>query len=523
MAATISRQLEDLLNPLPTFKDPEDEHDEATIAKVIDRFDEGEDEWTFDSKLRKCASVLLSDTDKRYAGQATSRKALQEETGQNSVYGSSDDDEEEMFEDLESSEDDEEEDTNNDSLCNTIKGFKKSIEGMDDGESESELEEMEEEEEEEEEEGQDDRSHEDVEKDNVTVMKFSKEKVAEEVEKGQSVKNQIALWDQILEGRIRLQKALVTANQLPQPDSLPTFKKEGGPEFSTALNDSCKALKALLRSLVELQDELLFQYQGTQHFVSGKKLEPDSEEIPSDDEIEDVQKRKRPQKRKLKVDEYPDFMAKRFADLRTFRNSTLQKWHDKTRLASGKIGKGFSAFERSILTQIEQIMMDKERLIRRTQTKRSLYKILGKVEEDSQQIPETVHGEMEVVPQGKSNAHLKDIDEEIFNDDDFYHQLLRELIERKTTAIDPNDQIAMGRQWLAIQKLRSKIKRKVDTRASKGRKVRYHVHSKLVSFMAPIDHSTMNDDARSELYRSLFGKIEQAEAMQYSSPLVFGH
>ncbi|XP_072445775.1 protein AATF isoform X2 [Chiloscyllium punctatum] len=551
MAATISRQLEDLLNPLPTFKDPEDEHDEgnwvlldeaclvpgwrtrnlfstvinqrsasrhvATIAKVIDRFDEGEDEWTFDSKLRKCASVLLSDTDKRYAGQATSRKALQEETGQNSVYGSSDDDEEEMFEDLESSEDDEEEDTNNDSLCNTVKGFKKSIEGMDDGESESELEEMEEEE------GQDDdRSHEDVEKDNVTVMKFNKEKVAEEVEKGQSVKNQIALWDQILEGRIRLQKALVTANQLPQPDSLPTFKKEGGPEFSTALNDSCKALKALLRSLVELQDELLFQYPGTQHFVSGKKPEPDSEEIPSDDEIEDAQKRKRPQKRKLKVDEYPDFMAKRFADLRTFRNSTLQKWHDKTRLASGKIGKGFSAFERSILTQIEQIMMDKERLIRRTQTKRSVYKILGKVEEDSQQIPETVHGE-EVVPQGKSNAHLKDIDEEIFNDDDFYHQLLRELIERKTTAIDPNDQIAMGRQWLAIQKLRSKIKRKVDTRASKGRKVRYHVHSKLVSFMAPIDHSTMNDDARSELYRSLFGKIKQAEDMQYSSPLVFGH
>ncbi|XP_048412670.1 protein AATF [Stegostoma tigrinum] len=526
MATSISRQLEDLLNPLPTFKDPEDEHDDATIAKVIDRFDEGEDEWSFDSKLRKCASVLLSDSDKRYAGQATSRKALQEETGQNSFPGSSDEEEEDMVEDLESSEDNEEEETNNDLLCNTIKDFKKFTEGMDDiGESDvSELEEVEEEEEEEEKEGQDDDSnHKDVEKDDVTVMKFSKEKVAEEVEKGQSVKNQIALWDQILEGRIRLQKAVVTANQLPQPNSLPTFKKEGGPEFSTALNDCCKALKALLRSLVELQDELLFQYQGTQHFVSGKKAEPDSEEIPSDEEIEDVQKRKRPQKRKFEVNEYPDFMAKRFADLKTFRNSTLQKWHDKTRLASGKIGKGFSAFERSILTQIEQIMMDKERLIRRTQTKRSLYKILGKVEEDSQQIPECLPGEMEVVPQGKSNAHLKDIDEEIFDDDDFYHQLLRELIERKTTAIDSNDQIAMGRQWLAIQKLRSRIKKKVDTRASKGRKVRYHVHSKLVSFMAPIDHSTMNDDARSDLYKSLFGKIKQAEDTQCSSPLVFGH
>ncbi|XP_053562796.1 protein AATF [Bombina bombina] len=69
----------------------------------------------------------------------------------------------------------------------------------------------------------------------------------------------------------------------------------------------------------------------------------------------------------------------------------------------------------------------------------------------------------------------------------------------------------MGRQWLAIQKLRSKIKKKVDTKASKGRKIRYHAHSKLVSFMAPIDHSTMTDDARTELYQSLFGKVKCPE------------
>uniref|UniRef100_UPI00398E65EC protein AATF n=1 Tax=Pristiophorus japonicus TaxID=55135 RepID=UPI00398E65EC len=514
MAAPISQQLEDLLNPLPTFKDPEDEQDEATIAKVIDRFDEGEDDCTFDSKLRKCASVLLSDTDRRYAGQATSRKALQQEAGEGSLSGTSDEETAEDMESTEDEEDDGEEENNTQSLrnklkeCNfefqKIKDFEK-FTGMNDiGENDDSGDE------DDDEDDDDDRSDEDVEKDSVTVMTFSKEKVAEEVEKGQSVKNQIALWDQLLEGRIRLQKALVTANQLPQPDSMPTFKKKGGPEFATALKDSCKALKALLRSLVELQDELLLQYPDTQHFVNGKKPEPDSDEIPSDDETEEVQERKRPQKRKLEMDEYPDFMAKRFADFKIYRNSTLQKWHDKTKLASGKLGKGFSAFERSVVTQIEQIMMDKERLLRRTQTKRSSYRILGKAE-DSQQIPETVPGDMEVVPQGKSNAHLKDIDEEIFDDDDFYHQLLRELIERKTSSIDPNDQVAMGRQWLAIQKLRSKIKKKVDTRASKGRKVRYHVHNKLVSFMAPIDHSTMNDDARTELYRSLFGKIQPTE------------
>ncbi|XP_078278122.1 protein AATF [Rhinoraja longicauda] len=511
MAASIAEQLQELLNPLPAFTQLEDDEDEATIAKVIDRFDEGDNSLAFDSKLRKQASALLCDTDGRYAGKATSRKALQDEASEDSLSDASDEDMTEIEEST-GNEDGEEvnnkepvrEEVNGGSFdFEEIKDYEKFAEGMDDlGDSDSD---------DEEEEDEDDRSDEDVEKDNASLVTFSKVKVAEEVEKGKSVRNQIALWDQLLEGRILLQKALVTANTLPQTDSMASFKKKGGREFATALKDSCKALKALLRSLVELQDGLLFRHPDTQHIVSGREPEPDSDEIPSDDERERIQERKRPLKRKLEMDEYPEFMAKRFADFKTYRNSTLQKWHEKTKLASGKMGKGFSAFERPIVIQIEQIMMDKERLLLRTQTKRSLYNILGKVEKDSPVIPETVPGEMEIVPQGKSNAHLKDIDEEIFDDDDFYHQLLRELIERKTSTVDPNDQVAMGRQWLAIQKLRSKIKRKVDTRASKGRKIRFHVHNKLVSFMAPIDQATMNDDARSELYRSMFGNVKEAE------------
>ncbi|KAF7244453.1 Protein AATF [Varanus komodoensis] len=201
--------------------------------------------------------------------------------------------------------------------------------------------------------------------------------------------------------------------------------------------------------------------------------------------------------------EYPEFASKRFAEFRAYRNSTLQNWHDKTKLASGK---GFGAFERSVLTQIDHILMDRERLLRRTWTKRSAYKVLGKRERGPEPLSEASLGHTEAPPPATSNAHLKDLQEEIFDDDDFYHQLLRELIERKTSSLDPNDQVAMGRQWLAIQKLQSKIRKKVDKKASKGRKLRYHVHSKLVSFMAPIDHCTMNDEARTELYRSLFGQ-----------------
>uniref|UniRef100_A0A8C3SK70 Apoptosis antagonizing transcription factor n=1 Tax=Chelydra serpentina TaxID=8475 RepID=A0A8C3SK70_CHESE len=563
MAAPLAQQLEQLLNPLPRPADPEDDPEEATAARVIDKFDEGgtEDDILSVGNIRKRASASLLEADKRYSGRAVSRQALQEERWGESLPGAAFDEETSSERDLDSG--DLEEDLDEDILDATadqddeqspaqgdqegdlgsdqeegretsaqlhtpnfsfqnIRDFETFTDGMDDvGSSEEEDEEEEDEEEGSNEEESGDASEEDVadskeSEDDGGVVTFSKEKVSEEVEKGKAVKNQIALWDQLLEGRIKLQKALLTANQLPQPDTFPAFKKEGGREFANALKNSYKALKALLRALVDLQDELLYQYPGTRHLVDGKQSKVESaEEIPSgsDEEMggEDQVRRKGPPKRKLEMEDYPEFMAKRFADFRTYRNNTLQKWHDKTKLASGKMGKGFSAFERSILTQIDHIMMDKERLLRRTQTKRSVYRVLGKLEQESQPVPESLPGCSEVVPQAKSNTHLKDLDEEIFDDDDFYHQLLRELIERKTSSLDPNDQVAMGRQWLAIQKLRSKIQKKVDRKASKGRKIRYHVHSKLVSFMAPIDHCTMNDDARTELYRSLFGKITHPE------------
>ncbi|XP_047403419.1 protein AATF [Sciurus carolinensis] len=560
MAGTqsLALQLEQLLNPRPREADPEADPEEATVARVIDRFDEGEDgegDFLAVGSIRKLASTSLLDTDKRYSGKTTSRKAWKEDHWEQTLSGSSDDEipdeegsgdgdseglglEESDEDDLSAAEEQDAEDDGESSLAGRKKSrshsaktpgfsfqsicdFEKFAKGMDDlGSSEEEEDEeesgMEEGDLEEDGEGEseEDRAGDKSSEDDGVVMTFSSVKVSEEVEKGRAVKNQIALWDQLLEGRIKLQKALLTTNQLPQPDVFPVFKDKGGPEFASALKNSHKALKALLRSLVDLQEELLFQYPDTRHLVDGTKPKAESEEISSEDDelVEEKKRRKAPLKRKLEMDDYPSFMAKRFADFTVYRNRTLQKWHDKTKLASGKLGKGFGAFERSILTQIDHILMDKERLLRRTQTKRSIYRVLGKPEPAAQPVLESLPGEPEILPQVPANAHLKDMDEEIFDDDDFYHQLLRELIERKTSSLDPNDQVAMGRQWLAIQKLRSKIHKKVDRKASKGRKLRFHVLSKLLSFMAPIDHTTMNDDARTELYRSLFGQLNPPDA-----------
>lgn len=537
MATSFSQELEELLNPLPKFPDPEDDEDETTKAKVIEEFNEDDDEEEFGhSVLRKHSAHLLSDTDRRYVGKKVSRKQLvMDIEGSDSAEDEDDDDDDgeevqevqevqgDDIDDLADEEDsienevseddienDDEEMVDNDNPdVNFPQGvdFRKLTDGMDDlGVSEDDDDSGQQTE------GSDDDSDSDVgDEDDGTVHTFSQEKTDEEVEKGKAVKNQLALWDQLLESRIKIQKALVTVNQLPQPDTFPEFKRRGGAKMAAELKTTHKALKALQRSLLELHDQLLLQKGETRAVAQGETGELDAgKDIKSEDENDEGSVLdSQPPKRKLEMAEYPDFMAKRFATFQPYQNATLQKWHDKTRLTIGKSTKGFGAFDRNILTQVEQVLMDKERLVRRTQTRRSEYRVLGKNE-----APALIN---ELFPEGKeaeqhleANTHLKDLDEDIFDDDDFYHQLLRELIEHKTSSSDTNDQVAMGRQWLAIQKLRSKIKKKVDTKASKGRKVKFQIHSKLVNFMAPMNHSATSDKARSELYRGLFGQVAAA-------------
>ncbi|XP_003966650.3 protein AATF [Takifugu rubripes] len=545
MASAFSQQLEELLNPLPKFHDPEDEDDEATKAKVIESFHEDDDEdenVAAPSALRKGTSGLL-ETDRRYVGKKVSRKQLlmdlegsadsDDDTDEDGEQDDEDDGLEELAEEGRSEEADVESDGNDldgddeeligseaplnsaDLIFPREVDLHKLTDGMDElGVSEDDDTAGEETVDSDEAGGSDESEaeDEDIVEDEGAVQTFSQDKADEEVEKGKAVKNQLALWDQVLEGRIRIQKALVTANQLPQPQTFPDFKRSGGEKFASELKNAHKALKALQRSLLDLQDQLLFQKEETRAIALEKTAAQSKDmEMKSDDSQDEGELRQEATlpKRKLEMAEYPDFMAKRFAAFQPYQNATLQKWHDKTRLTAGKGGKGFGAFDRNILTQVEQVLLDRDRLVRRTQTQRSEYRILGKREAPAL-TPEIFTEGEEAERQLRANAHLKDLDEHIFDDDDFYHQLLRELIEHKTTAADPNDQVAMGRQWLTIQKLRSRIRKKVDTKASKGRKVKFQIHNKLVNFMAPVDHSTLGDKGRTELYRGLFGQTSTA-------------
>lgn len=497
--ASLGEKLSDLINPAPTSLEPED-IDFYTKAKVVDKY--VEDIPVSQSQLRKKNIQLTLGS--KYAGKKVSRKKLLEESSE-SVSDDDDDDnvkiENNSSKEISLSSEDSCDYTSNDDIRSS-EDHEKAHNNLtdEDNKSDKNIEYDDDDNENDESEKSGDDTSEDDDEDNEMdmVQKFSNIDVGEEIEKGKAVKCQLSLWDCFLECRIKLQKLLLIANKLPQPDTFNSFCEEGNSEYNNFTKQGDTSIKKLLDLLIDVQTELLQRNSETRCVLDDQlhqKIKTSDDEISesSEEEDEDDKIFQPAVKRKLTIEEYPEFLNKRHKNFISFRNSTIQKWNEKTKVASNKLNKNsFTAFEQSTLKQIEQILSDKARLISRTQLKRSSYRILGK-EKQNKEMAVSQSGEEKV---SSEDQHLKDYeyDVEIFDDDDFYHHLLREIIERKT--IDINDPIALSRQWLEIQKLRSKMKKKVDTKASKGRKIRFGVHPKMVNFMAPVDNCTMSDEAK---------------------------
>jgi protein AATF/BFR2 len=173
----------------------------------------------------------------------------------------------------------------------------------------------------------------------------------------------------------------------------------------------------------------------------------------------------------------------------------LTKWSDKVKAASGlPVNKKFKALNQSITHQLSENLHDKPRLLQRAHTKRANFSVLGS---------QVLLDDREV------------ISPEIFDDLDFYHPLLKDLVDRKVVDVP----IEGGRQ---IKKKNVK-----DTRGSKGRKLRYHEHEKIQNFMAPVSSGTWHEDQIeynpcmtnvSELFASLLGRRIRVNEVEVEEP-----
>lgn len=139
-------------------------------------------------------------------------------------------------------------------------------------------------------------------------------------------------------------------------------------------------------------------------------------------------------------------------------------------------------------------MADPDRLIKRTQLKRSDYDTIGN---------ESLVNESEI-PNAVPIVADK-YDENIFDDGDYYQIMLKELIESRMA--DSEDPIQLSMKLAQLKQLQNKkSKKQVDTRASKGRKIRYAVQEKIQNFMAAEPRGTWHQEMINELFSGLFGK-----------------
>lgn len=261
------------------------------------------------------------------------------------------------------------------------------------------------------------------------VAVFKPSEVDEDMKQAMAVKRQKAFGDQCVNIRIRLQQPLSLFNRISHVNG--SNPKAAG---------VAEQLKGILSDLVDLQ--------------MATRQPP--EEKPALNTTADIW----------------NFLEKDFAELEKQRKEVIEQWNTKLQVASGSgQTKAFKVLHQSVNAQIDQALMDEDKLIQRTQ--------------------------------GSGKA------EDVYDDTDFYQQMLREVMhgshEDLSSEIDPD------LLQLADVARRKSAKSKVDRRASKGRKVRYTVHSKLTHFMAPLPRPNQDrQDTFSELFANLFGQSSQA-------------
>ncbi|KAK7943688.1 TRAUB domain-containing protein [Apiospora aurea] len=273
-----------------------------------------------------------------------------------------------------------------------------------------------------------------------------------DVAKGLAVRQQRKAFDAALNVRIRLQKAIVASNTIPTVDQ------------SDDQNEPYEAAEAAAIKLWNAIDAFRTDMQPG----AGQKRK---RTIEIDDSSEDIWEKMQDMENKALVR----------------RKNVLENWDEKVKKArmDPAAQHGFrnkqSKGQQNLTTWLEQKMQDPEgteRLVKRTRTPRSCApaQVAKKVAEDP----------------------------DIYDDADFYQLLLKELVDQRTADASAATGQTATLRYAAVKE--AKTKKHVDTKASKGRKMRFNVHEKLQEFMAPEDRRQWEPSAIDRLFGTLFGQ-----------------
>lgn len=275
----------------------------------------------------------------------------------------------------------------------------------------------------------------------------------EDIAKGEAVKTQRKAFDNLLNTRIRLQKALIATNSM----AAEPHKEETAPASSVQAAEA--AALTLLNNLTNLRTSLEEARTGQKRKRTTFDSTTPTSEIWSS--ISAAEKAVHPH-----------------------RKAVLERWSTKTKATTVTNNKNrLNASVTQTLTEVLDAQLNSSHLITRTQTPRSCAPV-----------------------QASASTKGAEPDPAIYDDADFYGLMLKELLEQRSAdnANGGAAEFVVQAPWQVARE--AKTKKVVDTKASKGRRLRYTVQEKLQNFMAPEERGQWGERQRDELFGSLFGQ-----------------
>ncbi|KAI5295010.1 rRNA-processing protein bfr2 [Ascosphaera acerosa] len=541
---TLADELADLEDPTPKDFDPEDieRQDAASDSDSgASSADEGGEftgrehyEEVGKSKLRKSDGPELG---KDYAGSKISRQALMEDD-EHDPFAAHSDSAEDDDDDVEEDEDDEEEedgdasvDDDDGSLGSDLEAFEHDSEDGTDGDGEIDEDDSEEDDDDDDDSGDGDESEDTTDDDDDDEPATPKDTDAHDprselrrlmaqdakavastisaaakadAEKGRAVKRQRRGYDALVGVRMKMQKAFTGLNVLSELSSSSAEKaeQEGGEDTTgrTAIlqqlsSEDLRGAETAALSLWSTMEELREALADAQTQKTSGASKRKRDALPPPDTSTPLQS-------------LWDRMEAHEAAARPYRRAVLERWAAKTRGVKAALPSGRGKLMASATGTDQQ----------------GIGAVLDSYVAAEQQQQQQ---------QGAGDATTAARPMPGYDDAQFYQSLLRTLVEERlaatsstASAVSNLDNAAASAgsagallpTTAALSTLsllprtnvvgmrKDKVKRDVDTKASKGRKMRFNVHEELQNFMAPEDRGTWSEAAREEFFASLLGK-----------------
>ncbi|KAI3626401.1 hypothetical protein CBS9595_001762 [Malassezia furfur] len=291
---------------------------------------------------------------------------------------------------------------------------------------------------------------------------------AQDMRKGRDVQKQVRAWEQALRTRIAMQKTNTQVGRLPPSHDVAACL-DTAPEARAALDAAAVDLEDMASTLLSIRMRLWEQNLPALRDVLAARV---NTEASASKAVRDLEAAIEPHRRML-----------------------LSRWSNKIAAApDSRNAPGaklqLRAMNQGVVEQMDQALSGDglARLVERTRVWRATD-------------VDRVGGATTETADARSAQ-----DADVFDDSDFYAQLLRDLVDNAGL-------VQAGTSAFASDALHAKKrKRAVDVRASKGRRIRYQVLDKVQNFMPPIPRVTWSDDQAERLFARLAGARPDAEA-----------